>query len=374
MKARVGFVIEQALGHVAYGMSLRNALAPRDDIEVVWIEVPYERRGLTRLPPFGNWTVRGSLRARRLVARAHAERPLDALFLHTQTISLFSGGLMRRIPTLLSLDATPLNLDTLAGPYDHAVAPAPVERLKRSLQRRTWRYARAYTTWSQWAKDSLVRDYDVAARDVTVVHPGTMLANFPRRDPAPRDAARPLQVLFVGADLHRKGGDLLIDVCGSLHGAVELHLVTKSVVPASPGVRVYHDVRPHSPELLALYRNADVFALPTRGDCLAVVLGEAMAASLPIVTTNVGAHAEAVEDGASGYVIPVDDAAALRDRLQRLAGDRALVARMGTRARAIAEERFDMAKGANTLGDILVRIATLGRAGVAPAPRMREAV
>jgi hypothetical protein len=42
MKRRIGFVIEQALEHVVYGMGLKQALAARDDIELEWIEIPYD--------------------------------------------------------------------------------------------------------------------------------------------------------------------------------------------------------------------------------------------------------------------------------------------------------------------------------------------
>ncbi len=358
-RVRVGFVVEQALGHVAYGMSLRAALASRDDLECVWIEVPFAPGRLGAIPLVGgNWTLRGSLRAWRYLRQAEREARLDALFIHTQTISLFAGGFMDRIPALLSLDATPLNLNKLAAPYRHRIRASAVERAKHALQQHVIGKARHYTTWSKWTKDSLVADYGVEPANVTVVHPGTTITNFPHLSDKLRRYGAPLKALFVGGDFARKGGDLLLAAHQQhLRGICELHIVTGSDVPESDGVRVYHGVTPHSPELLRLYRESDVFVLPTRGDCLAVVLGEAMAAGLPIITTAVGGHPEAVEDGESGFVIDVDDADALRDRLQRLASDRDLLARMGLRARAIGEARFDMAKGAATIGDILANLA-----------------
>jgi glycosyltransferase involved in cell wall biosynthesis len=220
------------------------------------------------------------------------------------------------------------------------------------------RRATAFTTWSRWAKDSLVQDYAVPADKITVVHPGTVLSNYP--DPAQR-ANRvdgPLRVLFVGGDFVRKGGDLLLQVFRQhLRGRCELHLVTASDVPEEEGVHVYRGLKPHSPELLTRYRECDVFVLPTRGDCLAMVLGEAMASCLPIITTRVGAHAEAVEDGKSGYVLSVDDGEGLRDRLERLCQDRALTAALGQRSRQIGQEKFDMQTNANRIADILVSIA-----------------
>jgi glycosyltransferase involved in cell wall biosynthesis len=357
MKPRIGFALEQSLGHVAYGMSLRHALESRTDLECVWLEVPYATGAFGRVPALGkNWTVRGSVRARRAIAAAHRERPLDALFINTQTIGLLAGSYMQKIPTLMSLDATPKNYDELTPWYGDRVHPAPVERAKLMAHRAVMRHARWFTTWSQWAKDSLVRDYGVDGRRVTILPPGTTLSNFPAKPRERRPG--PLRLLFVGGDFKRKGGDLLLDLHQNyLRESCELHLVTGAELPARDGVHVYRGVKPHSPELLRLYAEADVFVLPTRADCLAVVLGEAMASSLPIITTRVGAHAEAVVEGESGFVLDVDDLAGLRDRLERFVRDPELAVRMGERSRRVAEERFDMDKNANRIADLLVQLA-----------------
>jgi glycosyltransferase involved in cell wall biosynthesis len=359
MKPRIGFVLEQGLGHVAYGMSLRRALADRADMECVWLEVSFVKNGLGRVPLLGDsYALRGNVRARRAIGVAHREQPLDALFVHTSMIALLSGDYLSRIPTLLSLDATPLNYDELATWYDHKISHPLVEHAKLLVHRALMRRARQITTWSEWAKESLVRDYGVAAPSVTVVPPGTTIANFPERDARSPRREGPMRVLFVGGDFRRKGGDLLLSVCREhLRSKVELHLVTGAEVQPEENVFVHRGVKPHSPELLKLYAEADVFALPTRGDCLAVVLGEAMAAGLPIVTTRVGAHAEAVEDGESGFVLNVDDADGLRDRLDQLAGNPSLRARMGERSRRLGEERFDMNKNANRIADILLELS-----------------
>lgn len=357
MKPRIGFALEQALGHVAYGMSIKRALAARDDLECVWMDIPFDVDGIGRIPKLGkNWTLRGSIRAHRAIARESRQERLDALFLHTQTISLFSAGHMRRIPTLLSLDATPLNYDELASWYGDRVHAAPIEFAKLSAHRTVMRRARWYTTWSVWAKNSLVNDYLVKPDRVTVLHPGTVISNFPQQKGERRPG--PLRLLFVGGDFKRKGGDLLLETYQAhLQQSCELHLVTGAELPPSPGVHVYRGVKPHSPELLRLYADADVFVLPTRGDCLAVVLGEAMASGLPIITTRVGAHAEAVEDGESGFVLDQDDAAGLLQRLQRFVEDPSLARRMGTKSRQIGEQRFDMEKNANRIADMLISLA-----------------
>jgi glycosyltransferase involved in cell wall biosynthesis len=362
---RVGFLMEQALGHVAYGLGLREALARRTDLECVWLDIPFGPGRFGKLPLVGrNWTLRGSLRARRAGERASRGQPFDALFIHTQTIALFSASRMASVPTLLSLDATPLNYDELSHAYRDPIHAAPIERAKLWAHRTVMRNARRFTCWSEWAKASLVRDYEVAGEKVTVIHPGTVVSKFPDPSARARREGGPLRVLFVGGDFERKGGDLLLDVWRrELRDTVELHLVTSKTFPAEPNLFTYQGVKPYSPELLQLYAQSDVFVLPTRGDCLAMVLGEAMAACLPIITTRVGAHAEAVEDQGSGFLLDVDDARTLVERLKRLAADRELAFRMGQRARRIGEERFDMHKNANRIADLMLDM--IGRARAA---------
>ena len=103
--------------------------------------------------------------------------------------------------------------------------------------------------------------------------------------------------------------------------AIELDLVTRDEVPDQEGVRVHHGLTPNSPPLIELYHRADVFCLPTMGDCLPMVLSEAGAVGLPLVSTDVGAISEIVRDGETGLLVPVDDVGALAAALRRLADD-----------------------------------------------------
>lgn len=360
---RIGFVLEQALGHVTYGRNIATAVSRRADVDPVWLEVPWEPpTRIARLPVIrNNWTLRASLEARRLWANAGAQ-DFDALFLHTQTVSLFAAGLMRRVPTVLSLDATPINFDAVGAAYGHSGGNAVIERVKLRAHRRVSAAATLFTTWSQWAKDSLVEDYGADPSRIRVLHPGADLTLFPFGK-APRQPAegRPLRLLFVGGDFERKGGDLLLRLLdGPLAGRCELDVVSNASIPAMPGMRQHRNVGPNSPELIALYQQADVFVLPTRADCLAVVLGEAMAAGLPIITTRVGAHAEAVRDGETGYLIESEDIAALQDRIEGFIARPGSAPAMGQRSRAFGEERFDARKNTDAIGDMLIEAAGRG--------------
>lgn len=85
---------------------------------------------------------------------------------------------------------------------------------------------------------------------------------------------------------------------------------------------------------------ADLFVLPSRSEGFSNVLVEAMAAGLPVVATDVGGNAEAIEDGKTGLIVPTEDANALAAAMARLLLDPAEAERMGDAGKRRAEELF----------------------------------
>ena len=88
-----------------------------------------------------------------------------------------------------------------------------------------------------------------------------------------------------------------------------------------------------------------------------MVLSEAGAADLPLVSTAVGAIHEIVRDADTGYLVAPGDVAALTGRLRDLVVDGALRDRLGTRAAALVNEQFDAAKNASALVDLMAETA-----------------
>ena len=366
----VGVVVEQALGHITHGANLERLLGRVDEIEVVYLPIDQSiGRHARRLPLWSNWTVRAGVRARRAVARTwRRDRPLDVLFVHTQVPAMFLGRWMRRIPTIVSLDATPLQYDELGESYDHRRGPAFVEAAKHRVHLATLRRAHHLVTWSDWAKQGLVRDYGIDEAKISVIPPGVDLAVWQpsgraggREGPIGPSSTGPLRILFVGGDLHRKGGDLLVRAAGILAGragvpSFEVHLVTRDEVPPVAGVTVHRGLGPNSPDLLRLYASADIFCLPTLGDCLPMVLAEAGAAGLPIVSTDVGAVGEIVRHGETGLLVRPGDLDGLVGALEQLLTDDDLRARVGRNVHRLVTESHDADRNARTIAELLTDV------------------
>lgn len=84
------------------------------------------------------------------------------------------------------------------------------------------------------------------------------------------------------------------------------------------------------PDLPRYYALADVFVFPTLGDPYGLVVDEAMACSLPIISTSAaGEIRDRIEEGINGYIVPPEDSAALAEHMLHLAQDAELRARMG---------------------------------------------
>ena len=355
----IAFVIEQALGHITHGDNLRAHVPADADVNAHWALLPYDAAGpAARIPLYrSNWSLRSGLAARRALRRIGRVATLDALFFHTQVPTMLCPGWINRVPTVISMDATPHQYDELGLFYQHETDIGAIERLKTRIAKSRFHAARHLVTWSAWAKRGLVDDYGVPDDKITVVPPGVTVADWTRR-PRRVDPARPVSLLFVGGDIERKGGTLLIDAFRAVrHLGVELHVVTRDAVDEEPGVHVYRGLQPNSPELQRLYHDCDVFVLPTYGDCLPMVLSEAGAAGLAIISTRVAAIPEIVVDGDTGLLIPPGDVTALTDALRRLLERPHERLRMGERAALHVAQQYDTTKNTPRLLEILKDVA-----------------
>jgi glycosyltransferase involved in cell wall biosynthesis len=246
--------------------------------------------------------------------------------------------------------------------YQHTPGSPWLERWKWRMNRDCFRLARHLVTWSAWTKAGLVSEYEVPEDKITVLAPGTDVQAWSCLEQERRQDG-PVRVLFVGGDFKRKGGVVLLEAFRLLRqqvGAklpVELHLVTREKIPQEPGVFVYNDMRPNSAELKQLYFSSQIFCLPTYGDCLPMVLSEAGAAGLPLVSTCLAAIPEIVRDGETGFLVPPGEAGPLVNVLQRLVEEPDLRLRQGQSASKLVSEFYDARRNTGRLIEILKQAA-----------------
>jgi glycosyltransferase involved in cell wall biosynthesis len=194
----------------------------------------------------------------------------------------------------------------LAGP------PAPFPKNHFDRARREWNLADMIVVNSEWTQDAIISD-GAPAEKVEVIplcyekNERNVKSEIRNRKPD-----QPLRVLFLGQVNVRKGIHHLIEAARRLvHEPVEFliagHLdIRREVVAKAPGNMRWMGAVPRG-QVSELYQQSDVFVLPTLSDGFAITQLEAMAHGLPvIVTPNCG---RVVEDGITGFVVPVSDPA-----------------------------------------------------------------
>jgi glycosyltransferase involved in cell wall biosynthesis len=176
------------------------------------------------------------------------------------------------------------------------------------------------------------------------------------------DPSRPLRAVFLGGAGNReKGLGVLLDAACLLPPGIEVHAHAVSADDLAPygdrlaGRVVAHPAFP-AEQLDEVLADADVVVVPSlMRESFSLVVREALARGVPVVTSDCGGPEEVVRDGDNGLVIPTGIPSSLATALARLAQDRALLARLAGAARPRLATPDDQAAAAETLYEDVIR-------------------
>lgn len=204
--------------------------------------------------------------------------------------------------------------------------------------------------------------------------------------PPDRACSGPARILFVGRLSLDKGAydilevarklmatdpDFVIDMVGIAETPEEEAILRRRVEEYGLTDRiVFHGYRTGA-DKARLFAGADIFLLPTYAEIFPNVLLEAMAAGLPIVTTDVPVIPEMIQDGVQGLVRRPGDIDGFVDALRRYLRDPVARRETGRANRREAETRYDVPVAASTLSRLFREVmAAHGRLRTAaPAPQ-----
>lgn len=201
-----------------------------------------------------------------------------------------------------------------------------------------------------------------------VVHCGIDVEGWPRREPTGHDG--PLRVLTVGRLHPQKSHHILVDAVALLRDrGIELALtivgegptraqLERQIAAADLEDLVHLVGAVGQSDVGEYFRTHDVFCLASVSEGLPVVLMEAMAAGLPVVTTRITGVPELVVDGLSGLLVPPARPAELADALERVATDGMLRADLQEAGLRAVRAGFDSADCARVLEQHLRQVRT----------------
>jgi len=165
----------------------------------------------------------------------------------------------------------------------------------------------------------------------------------------------PLRIVFLGNLIPRKGlhtlleavchlptTNLHIDIIGSLTTdpayaeRMQERVTTRSLQSMQGGHGLRSTVHFHGPldnaALIEKLKSAHVLVVPSSYEGFGIVYLEGMAFGLPAIGTTAGAAGEIIRDGETGFLVNPEDARTLAARLEALAANRELLARLSAQA------------------------------------------
>jgi glycosyltransferase involved in cell wall biosynthesis len=309
----------------------------------------------------GTWVAISVLRDA-IVALGHEVVILAPNAIHTTTRSriLFNIRIRKQLRSTRADAIIGFDLDGVFAPRgclhiaaikgvlaDEAKHERGMERLALMIQawleaRHVRRADRVITT-SAYSADRIASFYGVARERIAIV---PELIDLDAWDRALADAPReegPPRILAVAHLYSRKGVDTLLRAFASVPAEAHLRIVGTGPererlkeLSHTLGIADRVHFLGHLPfiALVAEYRNATLFALPTEQEGFGIVFLEAMASSLPIVATCVAAVPEVVSDGVTALLANPGNESTIAELLETLLNDAALRQRLGDAGRA----------------------------------------
>ena len=133
-------------------------------------------------------------------------------------------------------------------------------------------------------------------------------------------------ILSVGQFIHRKGYDVLIKAMQSIDRNIGVYIVgdepTQEYLNLQKQLNLtnLHFVGfKTKEELKKYYMSVDLFVLPTREDIWGLVINEAMAMGVPVITTDkCVAGLELVENSVNGYIVPTENSEILAEKINKI--------------------------------------------------------
>jgi glycosyltransferase involved in cell wall biosynthesis len=209
------------------------------------------------------------------------------------------------------------------------------------LEKELYENARFIFAASENTRNSFINDYGIDGRKVIKVSYGNTLE-------ATAEFSRNFDnkiVLFVGKDFERKGGYILLESFQKVKQVIEdarliiLGADKNFLKIRQSGVEVLGYIK-NINDVKSLYERASVFVMPSLCEPFGLVFLEAMEYKLPCIGSTVDAIPEIIDDGKTGYLVPIGDATVLADKIITLLTNKNLSMQMGTAGHNLLKQKF----------------------------------
>jgi glycosyltransferase involved in cell wall biosynthesis len=169
---------------------------------------------------------------------------------------------------------------------------------------------------SQWAADSVKKDYKKTESDVKIIPYGANFEKTPGNNELNFDTPKTWKLFFVGVYWEAKGGDIAYNAFKILiDKGYDVELTILGCIPPDdykhPKMKVIPFIDKNSAEgqqeMKDIYKQQHFLTLPTRFDCTPIVINEASAFGIPSLVANSGGVAGHLKNSENGFLLPYED-------------------------------------------------------------------
>jgi len=250
----------------------------------------------------------------RKLAKDLKKRPVDILFVagSSQMIAYVKTD----IPIIYMTDATFQQLQGYYNTFNNLANYNINEGIE--LDRKAFHKATHCMLASKWNRDSAIKDYGVAEKKISVVPFGANLDFIPSTNELNFDITGRCNLLFLGVEWERKGGEIMLQVYKMLKDwGINLTLHIIGCVPpedlsSDKNIIVIpfldKNKSDEAEQLNQILQQTDFLILPTRSECAGIVYCEASAHGIISITTDTGGISSYILDGINGFRLPLEAA------------------------------------------------------------------
>ncbi|RYX87125.1 glycosyltransferase, partial [bacterium] len=168
---------------------------------------------------------------------------------------------------------------------------------------------------SEWAANSAINKYSAKPEKVLIIPLGANISHLPEYDVTAKTNFNTLEILFLGVDWVRKGGDIVLNTYRKLkEHNFDVHLTICGCVPpvdlTDSDITVISFLDKNNPKdyekFNQLLIDTHLLFVPSEAEAYGIVFCEAAAYGIPVITRDVGGISSIVKNNVNGYCLPYD--------------------------------------------------------------------
>lgn len=214
---------------------------------------------------------------------------------------------------------------------------------------------------SEWASNYVEKNYKTNCVPITIPFGANIEIEKKQITPKKIDKNKPINILFLGVDWHRKGGEIVHETfLKLLETGYNVNLIVCGCIPPIKHSKI--EVIPFLDKnkqkdlsiFLELLNKTHLLFLPSKAECFGIVFCEASAFGIPSITRNTGGISNAVYNGVNGYCL--DENAKADDyfnEIQKLIENESEFEKLSLSSRRLYEDKLNWDKWASSVLELL---------------------